>query len=74
MKGLATGTNAAVCLAVMVRGYLLQIICQRLEDEGDGQIAEYTKEHLKAFIDDNAFLWNNDLGSIDKINRQFDRI
>ena len=74
VKGLATGTNAAVCLAVMVRGYLLQIICQRLEDEGDGQIAEYTKEHLKAFIDDNAFLWNNDLGSIDKINRQFDRI
>ena len=74
VKGLATGTNAAVCLAVMVRGYLLHILCQRLTQQGNGEIATYTKEHLKAFIDDNAFLWNDNLGSIDIINQQFDWI
>ena len=74
VKGLATGTNAAVCLAVMVRGFLLHKICRRLEEEGHQQIANYTQENLKAFIDDNVCLWNNDLGSIDIINQQFQRV
>ena len=74
MKGLATGTNAAVCLAVMVRGYLLHKLCSRLAAEGRQDVADYTKEHLKAFIDDNACLWDNNLGSIEIINQQFERI
>ena len=34
IKGLATGTNAAVVLAVMVRGFLLHKLCERLSAEG----------------------------------------
>ena len=58
----------------MVRGYLLHKLCDRLESEGQQVISAYAKEHLKAFIDDNACLWDNSLGSIDVMNHQFDRI
>lgn len=74
IKGLATGTNAAVCLAVMVRAYLMHKVCNQLEQDGLNVISLYAKDHLKAFIDDNICLWDDSLGSIDVINRQFDRI
>ena len=74
VKGLATGTNASVCLAVMVRAYIMHKLCCRLEDENQHAISTYAKEYLKAFIDDNACLWDNSLGPIDVINQQFERI
>jgi hypothetical protein len=37
-------------------------------------IATYVKQNLKAFIDDNLCLWNNDFGPISIINEEFRRI
>ena len=42
-------------------------------EHGTG-VSTYLVENLRAFIDDNICLWNEALGSIDIVNREFDRI
>ena len=73
-KGLPTGTPSAVTLAVLVRGYLMETLYDNISEKYGTQVQVFVTKFLRAFIDDNICLWKNDIGSIDILNHEFDRI
>ena len=73
-KGLPTGTPAAVTLAVLVRGYLMESLYTNILRKYGLVVQLFVIKHLRAFIDDNISLWNNELGQINIVNDEFERI
>ena len=73
-KGLPTGTPSAVTLAVLVRGYLMETVYENIAQRHGLLTQVFVAKYLRAFIDDNISLWKTDLGSIDILNDEFDRI
>merc|ERR1712105_119869 len=51
-KGLPTGTSAAVTLAVLVRGYLMETVYDNILRKHGLETQLFVKRLLRAFIDD----------------------
>ena len=73
-KGLPTGTSAAVTLAVLVRGYLMETVYDNILRKHGLLTQLFVKKFLRAFIDDNISLWDNNIGDVSIVNDEFDRI
>ena len=74
VKGLPTGTPAAVTLAVLVRGFLMETVYNNILRKHGLPVQLFVMKFLRAFIDDNISLWNNDLGDVSIVNDEFDII
>ena len=73
-KGLPTGTAAAVTIAVLVRGFLMESAYDNILRKHGLEAQLFVKRFLRAFIDDNISLWDNRIGGIHIINDEFERI
>ena len=73
-KGLPTGTHAAVTLAVLVRGFLMESVYANILQKHGLEAQLFVKRFLRAFIDDNISLWDKRIGDISIVNDEFDRL